>query len=335
MRRILLIVVLMAFAAVACGGGEGPSFEDSTPGLSVNAQTPEPDATADDTGFVEPDNQEPTVPIIQGDGTYGSNELLDGFYDDCLARDMQACDKLYLASPAGSEYEALAQTCGETGRSGIVGTCEALSEDDPIAGELNPQFEVIETLGDDPILDGLWGTCEVGDRETCDKLYFAAPVNSDYENFGSTCGRTEAETFGGCDGPSGPGAVAVNQTYGDNGGLDSLHDACGQGIFDACDDLYSFAAPDTDYANFGRTCGGVPPEGFGNCAGLQDTDEGLDFAANNIGDDPGYDTLYVACREGVFDACDELFSVAPLDSAYEAFAMTCGERRASSVARCI
>lgn len=325
MRRLFVILTLMAFAAVACGGGDGPTFAEGTAEPVVAIEPAEPE-DADDT-LVEP--------ITEGDGTYGSDALLDGYYDACLARDMQACDKLYLASPAGSEYEALAKSCGETGRVGAVGTCEAFNQDDPIAGELNPQFEVIETFGDDPVLDALWGPCEVGDRESCDKLYFAAPVNSDYEDFGSTCGRTESATFGGCEGDRGTGGPTVVNAYGDNGGLDALYDACGDRIFDACDDLYSFAPRGSDYETFGRTCGGIPPEGLGNCAGLQGTDQGLDFTANDAGDDPGYDALYIACSAGVGEACDELFSVAPLDSGYEAFAMTCGERRASSVARCV
>lgn len=44
------------------------------------------------------------------------------------------------------------------------------------------------------------------------------------------------------------------------------------------------------------------------------------------GDDPHLDALYQACAAGSGAACDELFDAAPLGSAYEEFASTCGGR---------
>ncbi len=38
--------------------------------------------------------------------------MLDGLYDDCAAGDMEACDDLYLQTPAGSACEAFGDTCG-------------------------------------------------------------------------------------------------------------------------------------------------------------------------------------------------------------------------------
>lgn len=43
---------------------------------------------------------------------YGDNPWLDGLYDDCGAGDGAACDRLYLVSPVGSEYELYGATCG-------------------------------------------------------------------------------------------------------------------------------------------------------------------------------------------------------------------------------
>lgn len=51
-----------------------------------------------------------------------------------------------------------------------------------------------------------------------------------------------------------------------------------------------------------------------------------------LGDDPRLDGLYAACRDGGGAACDQLFDDAPLGSAYEEFASTCGGR--SKQARC-
>ncbi len=42
--------------------------------------------------------------------------------------------------------------------------------------------------GDDPELDALWDACAAGDGAACDALFDAAPLGSDYERFGSTCG---------------------------------------------------------------------------------------------------------------------------------------------------
>ncbi len=43
--------------------------------------------------------------------------------------------------------------------------------------------------GDDPKLDRLWDGCEDGDGEACDQLWDEAPLGSEYERFGVTCGE--------------------------------------------------------------------------------------------------------------------------------------------------
>ncbi len=44
------------------------------------------------------------------------------------------------------------------------------------------------TFGDDPVFDRLWERCEAGDGVACDQLWEEAPVGSEYERFGVTCG---------------------------------------------------------------------------------------------------------------------------------------------------
>ncbi|MGF1599712.1 MAG: hypothetical protein ACFCVK_22825 [Acidimicrobiales bacterium] len=44
-------------------------------------------------------------------------------------------------------------------------------------------------FGDDAELDELWLACEGGHGAACDQLFESAPVGSDYEQFGLTCGR--------------------------------------------------------------------------------------------------------------------------------------------------
>lgn len=45
-----------------------------------------------------------------------------------------------------------------------------------------------------------------------------------------------------------------------------------------------------------------------------------------LGDDPVLDRLWLACDEGSGAACDQLFEDAPINSAYETFGLTCGDR---------
>lgn len=46
-----------------------------------------------------------------------------------------------------------------------------------------------DTFGDDAALDGLWTACEQGSGLACDQLFAQAPIGSDYEDFGVSCGR--------------------------------------------------------------------------------------------------------------------------------------------------
>ncbi len=60
---------------------------------------------------------------------------------------------------------------------------------DTLPGDLE-----LGTYGDDPFLDSLYDQCTEGSAGACDALYFEAPVNSEYELFGATCGgRFEVE----------------------------------------------------------------------------------------------------------------------------------------------
>ncbi|HLS72639.1 MAG TPA: hypothetical protein VK046_02640 [Actinomycetaceae bacterium] len=44
------------------------------------------------------------------------------------------------------------------------------------------------SYGDDPELDRLYDACAAGDGWSCDELYWQSPINSEYEEFGDTCG---------------------------------------------------------------------------------------------------------------------------------------------------
>lgn len=77
---------------------------------------------------------------------------------------------------------------------GIAGLGRAGTSVPPSGGDEPPlTLDGPRTFGDDPELDELWAACEAGDGPSCDALFDAAPLGSDYETFGATCGGRGAE----------------------------------------------------------------------------------------------------------------------------------------------
>jgi hypothetical protein len=58
--------------------------------------------------------------------------------------------------------------------------------------------EIVDAYGSDPKLDALWDECEEGDGDACDRLYFQAPIGSEYEEFGYSCGHRVASPLDFC-----------------------------------------------------------------------------------------------------------------------------------------
>ncbi|MBX9246071.1 hypothetical protein ICW40_14810 [Actinotalea ferrariae] len=195
------------------------------------------------------------------DGTYGSDPELDALYDACADEDWQACDDLYMESPRGSEYEAFGDSCGGRTDGGTYCTTEFGTDGGTDGGTDEGEEGTDEggasdpnAYGDDPELDALWDQCAAGDGAACDDLYISAPLGSEYEEFGNTCGGTT--TGGGsCQVDEGTESGA-SDTYGDDPELDALWDACAGGDNAACDDLFMESGFDTGYEEFGETCGG-------------------------------------------------------------------------------
>jgi len=109
---------------------------------------------------------------------YGTDATLDVLWGWCEADAMWACDQLYWASLAGSDYEAFGATCGDR------------VETDQLCTVLLGGPEAF-TYGDVVELDGLWEACGSGTggwARACDLLFSVSPVGSDYEAFGDTCG---------------------------------------------------------------------------------------------------------------------------------------------------
>jgi len=138
----------------------------------------------------------------------------------------------------------------------IVG---ALGDDDPPTPDptTTTSTEPDEGTPDDDVFATLSDECGAGDMQSCDDLYFAAPVDSLDETFGATCGtRTDGGNPGGCTADVGSSA--------------DLWDGCDAGDMQSCDDLYFDAPVDSLAEAFGATCGGrTDGSGAGECvAGL-------------------------------------------------------------------
>ena len=98
----------------------------------------------------------------------------DALQQACAAEDWAACDDLYFATPAGSDYETFGDTCGL--RNEGAGLCINEFGDGVDPGE--PM-----TRGSSAGLDALWTACEGGDTESCELLYWESPSGSEYETF--------------------------------------------------------------------------------------------------------------------------------------------------------
>ncbi len=264
--------------------------------------------------------------VVVAPDAIGSDPFLDNLYQLCEDGDFAACDDLYFEAPLDSEYEAFGDTCGGLQPHGTGVLCaEALDEGASKAKSAG--------IGDAPFLDGLYARCDGGDFMACDDLYMEAPLNSEYEAFGDTCGGLQAEGTGNlCTETFGEGeSLTTASTFGDDPLLDNLWILCADGQFTACDELYFESNSGTDYAFFGDTCGGLQSEGSGNlCAEVFEAD---DVPEGKFGSDPGLDSLYESCGEGDLSACDDLYFEASPDSEYAVFGDTCGGLQAVGTGR--
>ena len=123
--------------------------------------------------------------------------------------------------------------------------------DADVIGSVDPD---VDTRGDDAALDALWDSCAAGSGQACDDLFFQAPLGSEYERFGTTCGDRFTVVGQFCASELDSADPGVD-TRGDDAALDALWDSCAAGDGQACDDLYFESPLGSDYERFGDTCG--------------------------------------------------------------------------------
>ena len=134
------------------------------------------------------------------EGSYGSDPALDTLYDSCKGGNNADCDSLYWRAPLGSEYEEYGRGCAGRGRPDGSVSCEGSGGSSSSSSSSSSSGSTPDAYGSDPELDRLYDTCKGGNNADCDSLYLQAPLGSDYEEFGQTCGgrgRPEGKIF--CD----------------------------------------------------------------------------------------------------------------------------------------
>ena len=65
-------------------------------------------------------------------------------------------------------------------------------------GRLRRRGDEAHTYGDDSDLDALRDACADEDWAACDELRAFAPFDSEYEEFGATCGQRDEPSYGAC-----------------------------------------------------------------------------------------------------------------------------------------
>ncbi len=219
---------------------------------------------------------------------YGDDTRLDWLWDRCDAGDMESCDALVAEAADGTDYAFFGETCGER----VVGGGECVTRD---VGDEGPYG-----YGDDPGLDELWDGCNGEDFDACAELYELAPIETEYEWFGGSCGgRTEF--------PQGCGPL-----LGEPGDLDALWERCAEGDMEGCWILSEMSPVGSEYEAFGLTCGGRT--------------DGNVPCVTTYGDSAYLDELWDECAEGDMEMCDLLYVESPVGTEYEDFGWSCGWR---------
>jgi hypothetical protein len=194
-----------------------------------------------------------------GTSAPGLDPALDVYWDQCTNGSASACDQLFLAADGPDEYYDYGLFCGDR----EADFCSSVLGDDgppPILASWGPTDPA---PGTDPAMDALWAACANENGQACFDLYQGSELASAYERFGFTCGgRAVADCgllFGGAstnDGDVDFGFTPQSPAPGTDAVLDALWNSCAAGDGQACDDLFFDSDIDSDYEQFGFTCGG-------------------------------------------------------------------------------
>lgn len=320
MKRLLALISLSLLVFAACGSDDGSNSEDdaSAAGDAESGETfcdlweelvdlrdnsePSNEEEADEFAKEGADITERMKAVVDADGEDAVAEANLFFVeaDDPDAGDMdlltdyadETCDSENGDSKAAGDSDG-----GDT-EEGVT-TTEAENADELTDGDSKTDEETI-----DEKLEELRAQCEASGLDNCDEMVESVTSSSD-----------------------GP------QAYGDDEKLDALWDECEEGNWKSCDELFMDSALGSEYETFAASCGDrIETEDF--CVAIADdlndvepeTTKTDGDEPNDYGDDEALDKLWDACADEDWESCDQLFQDSPMDSAYEAFGASCGER---------
>jgi hypothetical protein len=175
MTRIIVVLAAFALLITACGSDED-DFRDQ-----LKAQDPSITDETVDCLIAELDALGLSVDDISADAI-GEDPLPRGAQDAMLA----------CVLPGTGEADSNQSDSGATDGTDPTQTDAESSDGDSDSG-------VAGTYGSDPDLDALWDACEAGDGGACDDLYFQSEIDSEYEEFGDTCGHRFDQSPGYCE----------------------------------------------------------------------------------------------------------------------------------------
>lgn len=249
-------------AAVADTSTEDNSSEPEPTAAPEPTAEPEPTAAAEPTAVPEPAASQDTATEDQdASAAAGDDGARLGNRDEAVAF---LIGEGFIAPDAG---------CLADGAYEVFGTWDfaTLDPDPDQSADLDELLEICVTVapgpaagspppGTDAELDALWIACDGGSARACDDLYFESPSDSDYEAFGLSCGGRAIDDCSDVlgtdsdepvDGPA-PGSPPP----GTDAALDALWIACDGGSANACDELFWTSPGDSEYEDFGLSCGG-------------------------------------------------------------------------------
>ena len=307
-----------------------PAGPTTVPAVPTTVAVPTPPTTA---GLPAPPTTVAAVPASIPPATQqptglGTDTTLDAMAQSCFAGDMSACDNLFFAAPANSAYEAYGDTCA--------------GRQPPFSGLCVDAFGPPATVP---------ATTAPAVTSTTAPVVTAVPPTTAPAVTVTPTSLVPATTIV-------PGVVpppTLQPTgLGDDAALNALAQACYDGDLASCDDLWRQSELGAPYKDFGDTCAGRQPpntsvwcvDAFGAATGPSTTAvvavpptvstvvptvvSGIPPAAQpptGLGADAALDVLAQGCFAGDMGACDRLFKLAPIGSAYETYGDTCAGRQ--------
>lgn len=120
-------------------------------------------------------------------------DLANALHDACAGGDMQACDTMYLDTPADSDAEAFGATCGGALPSADA-YCVTLGGD--ATGTYVPLGTPFAGTSTDETEQALLEACELGGMNACDALYVVSAQGTEAFAYGASCGgRIETTSY--------------------------------------------------------------------------------------------------------------------------------------------